>query len=117
MPYDAVRRLKATWNDGHHLLDQLSRLLRRQNAPYSALWCGSIVLCVMIAICIALSAEFGPSHNDSEASARGAVASVLLYSISYAIFFNAMVWTKGMDLAVATKAIVTIVAIVAIVLL
>ncbi|KAI1040028.1 hypothetical protein LB505_006011 [Fusarium chuoi] len=85
------------------------------------LWCGSIVLCVMIAICMALSAEFGSSHNDNQTGARGAIASIFLYSMSYAIFFNAMIWvvpselfpfflrTKGMALAVATKAIVAIV--------
>ncbi|TVY67227.1 High-affinity glucose transporter [Fusarium oxysporum f. sp. cubense] len=85
------------------------------------LWSGSIVLCVMIAICMALSAEFGSSNNDNQAGARGAIASIFLYSMSYAIFFNAMIWvvpselfpfflrTKGMALAVATKAIVAIV--------
>jgi hypothetical protein len=85
------------------------------------LWSGSILLCVMIAICMALSAEFGSSNNDNQAGARGAIASIFLYSMSYAIFFNAMIWvvpselfpfflrTKGMALAVATKAIVAIV--------
>ncbi|KAF5578576.1 high-affinity glucose transporter [Fusarium subglutinans] len=85
------------------------------------LWCGSIVLCVMISICKALSAEFGSSNNENQAGARGAIASIFLYSMSYAIFFNAMIWvvpselfpfslrTKGIALAVATKAIVAIV--------
>ncbi|KAG5742800.1 hypothetical protein H9Q70_014479 [Fusarium xylarioides] len=85
------------------------------------LWTGSIVLCIMISICMDLSAEFGFSSNDNQAGARGAIASIFLYSMSYAIFFNAMIWvvpselfpfflrTKGMALAVATKAKVAIV--------
>ncbi|KAF4445484.1 putative transporter (major facilitator superfamily) [Fusarium austroafricanum] len=85
------------------------------------LWIGSIILCVMISICMALSAEFGSSSNDNQTGARGAIASIFLYSMSYAIFFNAMIWvvpselfpfflrTKGMALAVASKAIVAIV--------
>ncbi|KAG9503409.1 hypothetical protein J7337_006254 [Fusarium musae] len=84
------------------------------------LWTGSIVLCVMIPICMALSAGIGSSNNDNQAGARGATASIFLYSISYAIFFNVMIWvvacklspflrTKGMALAVATKAIVAVV--------
>ncbi|KAF5663030.1 high-affinity glucose transporter [Fusarium circinatum] len=85
------------------------------------LWSGSIVLCVKISICMALSAEFGSSNNENQAGARGAIVSIFLYSMSYAVFFNDMIWvvpseifpfflrTKGMALAVATKAIVAIV--------
>ncbi|KAF5563774.1 high-affinity glucose transporter [Fusarium phyllophilum] len=85
------------------------------------LWSGSIVLCVVISICMALSAEFRSSNNDNQTGARGAIASIFLYSMSYAIFFNAMIWvvpselfpfflrTKGMALAVAAKAMVAVV--------
>ncbi|KAF5626792.1 high-affinity glucose transporter [Fusarium tjaetaba] len=57
------------------------------------------------------------TNNDNQ----GSIASIFLYSMSYAVFFNAMIWlvpselfpfflrTKGMALAVAIKAIVAIV--------
>lgn len=83
------------------------------------LWSGSLVLSIMIAICMALSAQFGDGSN--EAGARAAIAFIFLYSMSYAIFFNAMIWvvpselfpfflrSKGLAFAVFSKAVVAIV--------
>lgn len=85
------------------------------------LWSGSLVLSVMIAICMALSAEFGTGGSTSQAGARGAIASIFIYSMCYAIFFNAMIWvvpselfpfflrTKGLAFAVAVKSVTAIV--------
>ncbi|KAF4983464.1 hypothetical protein FZEAL_1193 [Fusarium zealandicum] len=85
------------------------------------LWIGSIVLSCMIALCMALSAEFGSKSAGNEAGARAAIACIFIYSMCYAIFFNAMVWvvpselfpfflrTKGLAFAVACKSVVAIV--------
>ena len=85
------------------------------------LWTGSLVLSVMIAICMALSAEFGTGGSTSQAGARAAIASIFIYSMCYAIFFNAMIWvvpselfpfflrTKGLAFAVAVKSVTAIV--------
>lgn len=85
------------------------------------LWSGSLVLSVMIAVCMALSAEFGTGGSTNAAGARGAIASIFIYSICYAIFFNAMIWvvpselfpfflrTKGLAFAVAVKSVTAIV--------
>jgi hypothetical protein len=56
------------------------------------LWTESILHCVTISICMAPSAEFRSSNNDKRAGARGAFASIFLYSMRYTIFFNAMIW-------------------------
>lgn len=85
------------------------------------LWSGSVVLSMMLAICMALSSQYGSRSNDNQAGARAAIAFIFLYSMSYAIFFNAMIWvvpselfpfflrSKGLAFAVFTKAIVAIV--------
>jgi sugar porter (SP) family MFS transporter len=85
------------------------------------LWTGSLVLCVMISVCMGLSAEFGTKSNTNDAGARGAIAAIFIYSMCYAIFFNAMIWvvpselfpfflrTKGLAFAVAVKSVVAIV--------
>ncbi|KAF7557625.1 hypothetical protein G7Z17_g588 [Cylindrodendrum hubeiense] len=85
------------------------------------LWTGSVVLSVMISICMALSAQFGSADSGNPAGARGAIAMIFLYSASYAIFFNAMIWvvpselfpfflrSKGLAFAVFCKATVGIV--------
>lgn len=85
------------------------------------LWSGSLVLSVMIAICMALSAQFGTGGSSNQAGARGAIASIFIYSMCYAIFFNAMIWvvpselfpfflrTKGLAFAVAVKSVTAIV--------
>lgn len=85
------------------------------------LWTGSVVLSSMIAICMGLSAVFGTKDNRNDAGARAAIAFIFLYSMCYAIFFNAMIWvvpselfpfflrTKGLAFAVATKSIIAIV--------
>ncbi|KPM35791.1 hypothetical protein AK830_g10780 [Neonectria ditissima] len=62
------------------------------------LWTGSVVLSVMISICMALSAEFGSAEDGNPAGARGAIAMIFLYSASYAIFFNAMIWVVPSEL-------------------
>lgn len=82
---------------------------------------GSVVLSVMLAICMALSAQYGTKGNDNEAGARAAIAFIFVYSMCYAIFFNAMIWvvpselfpfflrTKGLAFAVLSKSITAIV--------
>ncbi|KFY95126.1 hypothetical protein V500_02910 [Pseudogymnoascus sp. VKM F-4518 (FW-2643)] len=84
------------------------------------LWVGSLFLCVMISICMALSAQF-PAGTSSIAGPRAAIAFIFIYSCGYAVFFNAMVWvvpselfpfflrTKGLGLAVFSKSVVAIV--------
>ncbi|KAG7052977.1 putative transporter (major facilitator superfamily) [Colletotrichum scovillei] len=85
------------------------------------LWSGSLVLSAMIALCMALSAVYGNKNNDNEAGARAAISAIFIYSMCYAIFFNAMIWvvpselfpfflrTKGLAFAVATKSVTAIV--------
>ena len=85
------------------------------------LWSGSIVLATALAICTALSAEFGSEGNTNQAGARAAIGFIFIYSMCYAIFFNAMIWvvpselfpfflrTKGLALAVASKSTVAII--------
>ncbi|KAF3808160.1 High-affinity glucose transporter [Colletotrichum gloeosporioides] len=85
------------------------------------LWSGSLVLSAMIALCMALSAVYGNKDNDNAAGARAAIAAIFVYSMCYAIFFNAMIWvvpselfpfflrTKGLAFAVATKSVTAIV--------
>ncbi|KAJ0316420.1 hypothetical protein Brms1b_005450 [Colletotrichum noveboracense] len=85
------------------------------------LWSGSLVLSAMIALCMALSAVYGNKDNDNAAGARAAIAAIFVYSMCYAVFFNAMIWvvpselfpfflrTKGLAFAVATKSVTAIV--------
>ena len=85
------------------------------------LWNGSLVLAIMLSICMALSSQFGSKGNTNDTGARAAIAFIFLYSMSYAIFFNAMIWvvpselfpfflrSKGLAFAVFVKAIVAIV--------
>jgi hypothetical protein len=85
------------------------------------LWSGSLVLSSMIAILMALSATYGSTDNNNAAGARAAIAAIFLYSMCYAIFFNAMIWvvpselfpfflrTKGLAFAVAAKSVAAIV--------
>lgn len=85
------------------------------------LWSGSLVLSSMIALCMALSAEYGNAGNENPAGARAAIAAIFIYSTCYAIFFNAMIWvvpselfpfflrTKGLAFAVASKSVTAIV--------
>jgi uncharacterized membrane protein YccC len=82
---------------------------------------GSGVLSVMLAICMALSAQYGTKGNNNEAGARAAIGFIFIYSMCYAIFFNAMIWvvpselfpfflrTKGLAFAVLSKSITAIV--------
>ncbi|KAL0932411.1 sugar transporter [Colletotrichum truncatum] len=85
------------------------------------LWSGSLVLSAMIALCMALSAVYGSKSNENAAGARAAIGAIFIYSMCYAIFFNAMVWvvpselfpfflrTKGLAFAVATKSVTAII--------
>ncbi|PLB50585.1 putative hexose carrier protein [Aspergillus steynii IBT 23096] len=85
------------------------------------LWVGSIFLCVMIAICMALSAMYGDKSNGSLTGARAAIAMIFLYSCGYAVFFNATIWvvpselfpfflrSTGMGLAVFCKSVSAII--------
>ncbi|VUC31216.1 unnamed protein product [Clonostachys rosea] len=84
------------------------------------LWIGSVLLSVMIAVCMALSAQYGSADSQNENGARGAIAMIFLYSALYAVFFNAMVWvvpselfpfflrSKGLAFAVFTKSVIAI---------
>lgn len=84
------------------------------------LWTGSLYLCVMVSLVMALSAEF-PSGTTNIAGPRVAIAFIFIYSLGYAMFFNAMVWvvpselfpfflrSKGLGLGVFSKAVVAIV--------
>ncbi|CAI6034548.1 unnamed protein product [Clonostachys chloroleuca] len=84
------------------------------------LWIGSVLLSVMIAVCMALSARYGSKDSQNENGARGAIAMIFLYSALYAVFFNAMVWvvpselfpfflrSKGLAFAVFTKSVIAI---------
>ncbi|KXJ85638.1 general substrate transporter [Microdochium bolleyi] len=84
------------------------------------LWGGSLVLCTMLAIVMALSATFGQA-GGSQDGARGAIAAIFIYSMCFAIFFNAMIWvvpteilpfflrSKGLAFAMVCKAVVSIV--------
>lgn len=85
------------------------------------LWTGSLVLSAMLALCMALSARYGQEDNENAAGARAAIAAIFIYSMCYAIFFNAMIWvvpselfpfflrSKGMAFAVAVKSAFAIV--------
>lgn len=85
------------------------------------LWGGSVVLSVMLAICMALSSQYGSTSNNNETGARAAIAFIFLYSMAYAIFFNAMIWvvpselfpfflrSKGLAFGVFVKAVFAIV--------
>jgi hypothetical protein len=84
------------------------------------LWVGSLFLCVMISICMNLSAQY-PAGTTNTASPRAAIGFIFIYSCGYAVFFNAMVWdipselfsfflrSKGLGFAVFCKAVVAIV--------
>jgi uncharacterized membrane protein len=84
------------------------------------LWVGSIFLCVMVAICMALSANYG-SGTTNVNGPRGAIATIFIYSAGYAVFFNAMVWvipselfpfilrSAGMGLGVFSKSVSAII--------
>ncbi|KAI5864822.1 hypothetical protein GGS23DRAFT_619474 [Durotheca rogersii] len=84
------------------------------------MWSGSLVLCGMISICMALSAVYENQSNSNLASAREAIVFIFLYSMCYAIFFNGIVWvvcselfpffwTKDASVAVYSKTAVAIV--------
>ncbi|KAG8626231.1 hypothetical protein KVT40_005176 [Elsinoe batatas] len=74
----------------------------------------------LIAICMALSAQFGTRGSNPD-GARAAIAFIFIYSASYAIFFNSMIYVvpselfpyslraKGLAFAVFVKAIAAIV--------
>jgi hypothetical protein len=84
------------------------------------LWVGSIFLCTMVSICMALSAIYG-SGTTNVNGARGAIAMIFIYSAGYAVFFNAMIWvipselfpftlrSAGMGLGVFSKSVSAII--------
>lgn len=84
------------------------------------LWVGSFILSVMIAICMALSATYGP-NTDNMNGARAAIAVIFIYSCAYAVFFNATIWvvpselfpfllrSTGLGLAVFCKSVAAII--------
>jgi len=84
------------------------------------LWTGSLVLSAMIAVCMALSSQYG-KVGSNQAGARAAIGFIFIYSACYAVFFNAMIWvvpselfpmflrSKGLAFAVFCKAVVAIV--------
>lgn len=85
------------------------------------LWTGSLALSVSISICMALSATYGQAGESNMAGARASIAFIFIYSATFAIFFNAMIWvvpselfptflrSKGMAFTVSSKSIVAIV--------
>ncbi|VTT58076.1 unnamed protein product [Fusarium fujikuroi] len=85
------------------------------------LWTGSLALSVSISICMALSATYGQAGESNMAGARASIAFIFIYSATFAIFFNAMIWvvsselfptflrSKGMAFAVSSKSVVAIV--------
>ncbi|KAF5607635.1 high-affinity glucose transporter [Fusarium pseudoanthophilum] len=85
------------------------------------LWTGSLALSVSIAICMALSATHGQAGESNMTGARASIAFIFIYSATFAIFFNAMIWvvpseliptffrSKGMAFAVSSKSVVAIV--------
>ncbi|TLD18550.1 hypothetical protein PspLS_10271 [Pyricularia sp. CBS 133598] len=85
------------------------------------LWTGSVLLSIMIAVCMALSAVYGSSSGGNQDGARAAIAMIFIYSATFSIFFNAMAWvvaselfpyflrSKGASLAVTAKSVVAIV--------
>jgi hypothetical protein len=74
----------------------------------------------MVSILMALSAQF-PTGTTNQDGPRAAIGFIFIYSFGYAMFFNAMVWvvpvelfpfflrSKGLGLAVFSKAVVAIV--------
>jgi len=84
------------------------------------LWTGSLVLSAMIAVCMALSSQYG-KVGSNQAGARAAIGFIFIYSACYAVFLNAMIWvvpselfpmflrSKGLAFAVFCKAVVAIV--------
>lgn len=75
---------------------------------------------ITLAICMALSAEF-PAGSPNKSGGYAAIGFIFIYSIVFALFFNAMIYTvsaelfphflrsKGMSLAVWVKSIIAIV--------
>ncbi|KAF5618073.1 high-affinity glucose transporter [Fusarium tjaetaba] len=90
-------------------------------ASCSNMWTGSLALSVSIAICMALSATYGQAGQSNMAGARASIAFIFIYSATFAIFFNAMIWvvpselfptflrSKSMAFAVSSKSVVAIV--------
>lgn len=84
------------------------------------LWSGSLVLSSLLAVLMALSAQYGSTKKDTPGG-RAAIAMIFLFSLAYAIFFNAMIWvvpselfpfflrSKGLAFAVFSKAVAAIV--------
>ncbi|KAJ9415500.1 hypothetical protein QL093DRAFT_2088606 [Fusarium oxysporum] len=56
------------------------------------LWTGSLALSVSIAICMALSATYGQAGESNMAGARASITFIFIYSATFAIFFNTMIW-------------------------
>ncbi|KAK8054509.1 hypothetical protein PG994_009576 [Apiospora phragmitis] len=59
---------------------------------------GSVVLAVLIAVCMALSAVYGRADNTNLDGAHGAIAFIFIYSAAYAIFFNGTIWVVCSEL-------------------
>ncbi|KAK7425696.1 hypothetical protein QQZ08_007795 [Neonectria magnoliae] len=85
------------------------------------LWVGSIILSCMVTLCMALSTEYGTKDNQNQSGARAVIAAIFIYSMCYAILFNAMIWlvpselfpfflrTRGLAFSVASKFVVAVV--------
>ncbi|KAF5640214.1 high-affinity glucose transporter [Fusarium sp. NRRL 25303] len=85
------------------------------------LWTGSLALSMSISICMALSATYSQARETNMAGARASIAFIFIYSATFAIFFNTMIWvvpselfptflrSKGMAFAVSSKSIVAII--------
>ncbi|KAG9501922.1 hypothetical protein J7337_007626 [Fusarium musae] len=85
------------------------------------LWTGSLGLSVSIAICVALSATYGQAGESNMAGSRASIAFIFIYSATFAIFFDAVIWvvpselfptflrSNGIAFAVSSKSVVAIV--------
>ncbi|KAI9172715.1 High-affinity glucose transporter [Paramyrothecium foliicola] len=62
----------------------------------TTLWVGCMVLASLLAICMALSAQY--SDGSNMAASRATVAFIFIYSAAYAIFFNSTTWVVGSEL-------------------
>ncbi|KAK8062744.1 hypothetical protein PG997_014841 [Apiospora hydei] len=59
---------------------------------------GSVVLSVLIAVCMALSAVYGSADSTNLNGAHGAIAFIFIYSAAFAVFFNGTVWVVCSEL-------------------
>ncbi|GLB07665.1 hypothetical protein AtubIFM57258_003014 [Aspergillus tubingensis] len=62
----------------------------------TTLWVGCATLATNLAICMALSAQFGDGSNL--AASRAAIAFIFIYSCAFSVFFNSTVYVVAAEL-------------------